>query len=260
MNIDGIRKKPENVTIQGIKQVRITSPHISSVIVPHEKISRALERDQKKIQSRFAVVIISVLVLATVFGAGMNFVSQTPQSLAEEPSVPPGTLPFSLGNGGLGPVSSVPNDMLFNLPIEQLESYFASQHKPDEKAQELATRSEKIRIFLENKKSPFSEFSETIASQPHWKLILAIAFAESTLGKKCADNNCSNIGVKPGHAMWRKYPSLKEWVIDFNSLLERRYKDWTLEDMCGVYVKPCNPNWMLATTQILSELKENGVE
>lgn len=255
--MDGIEKKQQKQEM--LPRVRrVVSPRVSSVLIlPEVQLEEAFHKKYNKV----ALLCIMLLVVGTAFGAGMNFASHTPEILAEEPSVPAGAVPFSLGNSGnLGPVSSVQNDILFNLPIEQLELYFASQHKPDPEAQAVATRAEKIRLFLEERGSPFAEFADTIAAQPHWQLILAISFAESTLGKKCSDNNCSNIGVKPGHSMWRTYPSLKEWVIDFNSLLERRYKDWTLEDMCGVYVKPCNSNWMLATTQILGELKEQGVE
>ena len=90
--------------------------------------------------------------------------------------------------------------------------------------------------------------------------ILAIAFAESTLGKNCADNNCSNIGVKPGAPSWRSYASYSAWVVDFNRLLDKKYKDWTLEQMCGVYVKPCNPNWLLATKQILTALDQADIK
>lgn len=254
--MDGIRKKQQKQEIAHAPR-RVVSPHISSVLVLPKVKTVHIER---KKYNRVALLCSIVLVVGTAFGAGMNAASRTQETFAEEPSVPAGEVPFSLGSGNLGPVSSVTNDILFNVPIEQLEGYFASQNKPDPKAQALATRAEKIRIFLEEKKSPFAEFADTIAAQPHWQLILAISFAESTLGKKCADNNCSNIGVKPGHSMWRTYPSLKEWVVDFNSLLERRYKDWTLEDMCGVYVKPCNTNWMLATTQILGELKDQNIE
>jgi hypothetical protein len=73
------------------------------------------------------------------------------------------------------------------------------------------------------------------------------------------DNNCSNIGVKPGHELWHEYKNYGEWIVDFNKLLERRYKDWTLDDMCGVYVKPCNKNWLMATRQVLDELNEKQI-
>lgn len=165
---------------------------------------------------------------------------------------------------GVGPIDSLPNEALFNLPLEQLEIYLNNLTPPPPVAlseeQIIAQRAEKLKLFLQERNSPFADYADVLAAQPHWKLMLAIAFAESTLGKNCVNNNCSNIGVKPGHPMWRKYPTYKEWLIDFNSLLERRYKNWTLEEMNGVYVQPKNPNWMLATKQILSALQEKGIE
>jgi hypothetical protein len=66
--------------------------------------------------------------------------------------------------------------------------------------------------------------------------------------------------VAPGHELWRKYKSIQNWVLDLNRLLERRYSDKTLEQMCGVYVQPCNQNWLLATSQIFDELKAQNIE
>lgn len=154
-------------------------------------------------------------------------------------------------NGG-----SVSNDVLFNTPIEYLQSYFKSTAEPDI----IFRRKNQLQQFLSAMHSPLAQASETIAGQEHWKLILAIAFAESTMGKNCADNNCSNIGVKPGAPSWRSYASYSAWVVDFNRLLDKKYSDWTLEEMCGVYVKPCNPNWLAATKQILDSLKEQNIE
>jgi hypothetical protein len=136
----------------------------------------------------------------------------------------------------------------------------AEEGRQAKAAERMATRKEKLRAYLQGKKTPFASVADTIAEQPHWKLILAISFAESTFGKNCVDNNCSNIGVKPGHDYWRKYKTLNDWVIDFNRLLERRYKNWSLEQMNGVYVQPKNPNWLAATRQILEELQEQGIE
>lgn len=128
--------------------------------------------------------------------------------------------------------------------------------------QQITERRQKLKSFLENRKSPFAEddIIDTIARQPHWRLILAVANAESSLGKHCVDQNCSGIGVAPGHELWRKYKDVKNWVLDLNRLLERRYADKTLEQMCGVYVQPCNPNWLLATNQIFEQLREQNID
>jgi len=153
--------------------------------------------------------------------------------------------------------TTLTNTVLFNTPIENLDSYF---NPPPPAPDILALRKTKLKTFLESYHSPLAAAADTIAEQSHWKLIMAIAFAESTFGKNCVDFNCSNIGVKPGSPIWHQYASYNEWVVDFNGLLERRYKDQTLTQMCGVYVKPCNPNWLLATQQILDGLQAQGID
>jgi hypothetical protein len=124
----------------------------------------------------------------------------------------------------------------------------------------VAGRAALINRYLQEWKSPLAEYSHIIAAQPHWKRVLAISFAESGLGKKCADNNCSGIGVEPGHPKWQVFENKGEWVKAMNRLLERRYKDWTLKEMNGVYNQPGSQNWIAAGNQILNDLKERGIE
>lgn len=213
-------------------------------------------------QRRVPVYAVIVFVLLA-FGSGAWSVMVTPKSEAESAAaVPPAAMPLD-SSVPLGPISNVSNDVLFNMTIGQLETYLnalADENQKAKAAETMAARKEKLKAYLQQKKTPFASVSDTIAEQKHWKLILAISFAESTFGKNCVDNNCSNIGVKPGHPYWRKYATLADWVKDFNSLLERKYKDYTLEQMNGVYVQPKNPNWLLATRQILQELEEQGIE
>lgn len=179
-----------------------------------------------------------------------------PQVLGEATTVPAGSVALvNLELKNQDAIESL-NDNLFNTPIEYLQSYIDQASKPDV----LELRTQKINQLLKDMNSPLVVSSDTIAKQSHWKLILAIAFAESTMGKNCTDNNCSNIGVAPGHRLWRKYETYSDWVVDFNRLLEKRYKDWTLNQMCGVYVQPCNKNWLLATQQILDKLEAREIE
>jgi len=211
-----------------------------------------------------AVPVYALVVVLTVgFGVGVWATLSTQKSEAQNiTQTQAGFVPMNSA-GNLGPISDVSNDVLFNMTIGQLENYLnslAEQNRALKAAEIMAIRKERLHTYLKNKNTPFAEVSDIIAEQKHWKLILAISFAESTFGRNCVDNNCSNIGVKPGHDYWRKYASLGDWVKDFNKLLERRYSDWTLEEMNGVYVQPKNPNWLVATRQILEELQEQGIE
>ena len=196
-------------------------------------------------------VPITVFVACIAFAGGMSVALQTPKSAADtntavaEISVvdttepPPSTQP------------SVSNDAIFNTPLDLLKQYF--QSSSEEKV--LALRKQNLKTFLQQHNSPLIDDSDLIAQQPHWKLILAISFAESTLGKNCYDFNCSGIGG----SQIRSYKSFGNWILDFNRLLEKRYDNWTLEQMCGVYVKPCTTSWLNATKQILDELDGSGI-
>ena len=162
----------------------------------------------------------------------------------------------------LGPVQQVPNEVLFNLTLDQLESYLEEALKtPEMEAVErLADRKAKLKTYLEEKKSPLAEIVNTLAELKHWKLVLAISNSESSLGKRCYNNNCSGIGVEPGHPLWRDYGNKADWAKDLDKLIGRRYKDWTLEEMNGVYNQPGSRNWLMASKQILGELQERNIE
>lgn len=220
---------------------------------------RHISLSRQKISYAAAACMVFV-----AFGAGALAALSTPRSEAGQELAPAASLaehsPIPLGQAqavvrqeeGKGGNSGLDNDMLFNTPLEALQEYLQTQAT----AAALDGRKVKLAAYLKEKNSPLAGEAGTIAEQDHWKLILAISFAESTLGKRCYYNNCSGIGG----SNIRAYKSLKNWILDFNRLLEKRYKGDTLEQMCGVYVQPCNPNWLLATRQILSELDEEGIE
>lgn len=209
-----------------------------------------------------AVPLILALILA--FGGGMWYALKTPSSAADSPQAEPQVKSAQV----FAPIpldaklevmpeqtklnTAITNDVLFNTPLEMLKDYLASSAAQDQ----LLLRKAKLREFLAKRNSPLEPQADLIAEQNHWKLILAISFAESTLGEKCFDFNCSGIGG----SQIRSYKSFDNWILDFNRLLEVRYKDKTLEQMCGVYVQPCNPNWLLATKQILTALDEDKIE
>ncbi len=256
--VDGVvkRKKP---------QFQNRQPHF---LITHKQKPKLIFW-QKLVLPKRVSVLVAVAGLLVAFGGGVWATLSTDKSQAENqpqvlgdytgvpsPAPPAGT---TVAGADLQPQADsdkVSNDVLFNTPIQYLQTYLANVAEPDI----IAKRTSDLKKYLEDMHSPFVDAAETIATQPHWKLILAIAFAESTMGKNCADNNCSNIGVKPGHPAWRKYASYNSWVVDFNRLLDKKYKNDTLEQMCGVYVQPCNPNWLLATRQVLESLKERGIE
>jgi|GEM_PF-757465 len=127
--------------------------------------------------------------------------------------------------------------------------------------EQLVIRKEKLRAYLASKKSPFAEDPATIeafVNSKNMKLMVAISFVESTFGKRCYYYNCSGIGGTPPSL--RKYSSYAEWIADFDSLLERRYKDVPIEDFIGLYVQPGSPNWLYGVNKVIAEFAEQGIE
>lgn len=135
-----------------------------------------------------------------------------------------------------------------------------ARHEPT--LAELANQKRKdgLRAYFEGRNSPFAdeETLDAFLTSNNMKLMIAISFVESTMGKRCYYNNCSGIGGYPPNL--RKYESYADWVRDFDSLLERRYKGMEPEDMMGVYVQPGSPNWINGVRQILNELQKQGIE
>lgn len=200
------------------------------------------------------------LLAAVLFFSGAFVVWSTSRSDAQNfSSVAQASDPYANFTGPV--VRSEPLSMaeFTNTSISLLNDYLEGPSTEDQ----LVAKRELLRQYLEYKKSPFAKDTQaldTLVRVPHMKIILEIAFAESTLGKKCVDNNCSNIGSAPDRPYWRQYASLSNWILDFDRLLEKRYKDWTLKEMCGVYVQPCNDNWLAATNQVRQELAEWGID
>lgn len=117
--------------------------------------------------------------------------------------------------------------------------------------------SKNLQEYLEEHDSPLAEYATEIVKQPQWQRALAISWVESNFGRFCADNNCSGIGVAPGHPAWRKYPNKLEWFKDMTKLMETpRYKEkyTTFEKMRGIYVYPGSDNWVRGAKQKYAEL------
>ena len=134
-----------------------------------------------------------------------------------------------------------------------------NREERDLKAEQLAIRKQKLKAYLESKNSPFAKDDATLdafVQSKNMKMMVAISFVESTFGKHCYSYNCSGIGG----SRLREYNSYAEWVHDFDSLLERRYKDLPPEEFVGLYVQPGSPNWIYGVKQVLREFEEQGID
>lgn len=135
-----------------------------------------------------------------------------------------------------------------------------NRHVPTAEELANAERTKKLKQYFTSRKSPFAD-DETVQAfldSKNMKLMIAISFVESTMGKKCYYRNCSGIGGTPPNL--RKYDNYAGWVKDFDDLLERRYKGLPIEKFMGLYVQPGSPNWLNGVKQILAELKERRIE
>lgn len=115
----------------------------------------------------------------------------------------------------------------------------------------------KVKAYLESKGSPLAQYADEIVKQPQWQRALAISYVESNFGKRCADNNCSGIGVSPSHKSWRRYPTKLDWFKDMSAILEKPiYKERYVNcnQMRGVYVVPGSARWVNGCNAISNEL------
>lgn len=115
----------------------------------------------------------------------------------------------------------------------------------------------KVKAYLESKGSPLAEYAEEIVKQPQWQRALAISYVESNFGKRCADNNCSGIGVAPSHPSWRRYATKLDWFVDMNRILEKPiYKErfTNCNAMKGVYVVPGSARWVNGCNSVSNDL------
>jgi hypothetical protein len=111
-----------------------------------------------------------------------------------------------------------------------------------------------VRAYLESKNAPLAQYTEILLAQEDWKKIIAISNAESNMGKRCYKNNCSGIMFRTGGL--RSYESIPEWIVDFQGLIDRRYKTKSLDQMNGVYVVPRSANWYKASNSVYQALEQ----
>jgi hypothetical protein len=115
----------------------------------------------------------------------------------------------------------------------------------------------RLKEYLEKHNSPLAQYAGEMTKLPQWQRALAISWVESNFGRFCADNNCSGIGVAPGHPAWRKYQTKLDWFKDMTKLMETpRYKEkyTTFEKMRGVYVYPGSDAWVFGAKTKYAQL------
>mgnify|MGYP000367266567 CR=1 FL=1 len=264
--IDGVVLKRRIERPRGVRiAVRVVQKQRLTVLVSSAHHVQPVQHPAGPMRVARKPLAYAVVALILVsFTAGMWTMWQTHASFAENDELtsiaghtPPGSMPIQI-EAEPHPSQAGSSIAIYNMPLEQLEYYLEEGYKtPEMKRTELLQlRTEKLRVYLASKKSPLADIADTLAALQHWRLVIAISNSESSLGKRCADNNCSGIGVKPGHPLWREYETKADWAQDLDALIEKRYKNWSLEQMDGVYNNPGSENWVFAAQQILTDLKD----
>jgi hypothetical protein len=120
---------------------------------------------------------------------------------------------------------------------------------------------EALVAYLREKKSPLAKYAGELSRLPNWKVLIAIAQAESGLCKKTARNNCWGIG--PNNTPW-SFRDISESLYYANYLLSK-YDDNGLdssspESIVRTYVGYDHPGWVSNVKDTLLELKIRGIE
>ncbi len=205
-----------------------------------------------KLATAFAIV-----AMIASFGGGAYLEWSSKQSSANsEDQVLAATTEASIEQAETIPTEEALQTFIQLLANERVE---VTSEEPDA----YTLRKHKLQNYLASKRSPLAKDDlalDALLHSKNMKMMLGISFVESNFAQHCVDNNCSGIGVAPDHPSWQKFKSLANWIIAFDQLLERRYKNWTPEEMLGVYVYPGSENWKNGVEQVLAELRRAGIE
>lgn len=121
----------------------------------------------------------------------------------------------------------------------------------------LLHRKEFLKQYLDAKHSPLANHVDAISEQSQWKLIVAIAQAESSSCKKYPEKsaNCWGIG---GASNLMKFPDLDSAIAHVNGLLENKYISQGLtspQKLSKKWVGHKSDQWEQAVQQELDNLE-----
>lgn len=242
-------RAPHRLIQHGAVQKRIMMRRLRKAV----RRARMITQQPVMMRRAFGLAFAAIALVSFSGGAYLEWSSKSTNASSESNEQVLGSTTF------VGPVESITPEQAMQTFIQLLNDEQTVVTGEDE----YIAKKEKLKIYLTSKKSPLAKDDQALDALLHtknMKMILAISFVESNFAKHCVDNNCSGIGVEPGHPHWREYKGLANWVLDFDKLLERRYKGWTPEEMRGVYVYPGSDNWENGVKQVLGELKKAGIE
>ena len=254
INIDGVvvkspvsKKDPvKNLVLR--PKVFATAPNISVLIIPEKKITK-----HSRLRNIHPAWMAMSLLMTFSFIGGMITVWQTQLSVAQTETF------NNTSSGGLVKLMQQRDEDL-NVVAELLPLLIKEyRYEPTPAERVNIERKNKLRDYLASKRSPLAEddaaLDEFLASN-NMEMMLAISFVEGNFCRHQVESNCSGIGGSKMH----KYKNFAEWVREFDSLLERRYKGLKVEQFIGNYVVPGTDNWKNGVYQVLGELEQLGIK
>lgn len=114
--------------------------------------------------------------------------------------------------------------------------------------------------YLKNAGSPLANHASTLISVEHWKKIIALANAESSLCRKYPEElaNCWGVG---GANLLKLGNNLDEAIITMNRFLARnpkksqiKYAQMDFNQMNGLYKKPAADHWVINSEVVYQDL------
>jgi hypothetical protein len=241
-----------------VKQKKPLAEHVASFSHPPKiqvyTVAEPVRSAARRIVSRMHPAWMATsLIMILSFMAGMVTVWQTQLSAADSDQVP------LIASGGL--VTTLQqNDADLNVVADLLPILIQeNRHEPTPEEIKSKERRDKLKAYLASKKSPLATDEAAIDAflvSNNMEMMLAISFVEGNFCKHHVAHNCSGIGG----AKMRKYSSFADWIRDFDSLLERKYKGLKVEQYIGYYVVPGSEGWKRGVYQVLGELKQKGIQ
>lgn len=231
-NIDSVVKKKEPQK----KPEQKKSPSVIRIHTISKRKKNVLSKQLAWVVATFVITFVATITTSRLIAAGRL---TNPFFPAEELQVQ--SSPSVLASND--PVLKVTEQPVY-LPAEVLTS-------PDP----LAKRKEFLQEYLKSKNSVLANHVEAISEQSQWKLIVAIARAESSFCRRHAGNNCWGIG---GAWNLKKYPSYDAAIADVNRILEQHYISIGLDSPKEIekkWVGHQNSDWEAAVQQELDNLK-----
>ena len=110
-----------------------------------------------------------------------------------------------------------------------------------------------------------ADYADILVKQPSWKLIVAIAGAESSWCKNMTPlaasySQCWGVG---GTTPWNFGPDLAEGIPAMQRFLDnfpnnssRKYRDWSVDELNGFYKQPATNSWAVNVYRTLHDLDQ----